>query len=222
MTAPMQLPIVGKVTWREISKESLLEFWNGVMQDTGLPIRFGERMVGLQSQGSHFSVNTSKTTYVAGSVLLSIGRRGTPRKLDVPGEDLDKVVYRLIDPHQYRGLRVLVVGGGDSAIEAALAVSEEPNAEVLLSYRGKSFSRVKPRNRRRLEDALARHRIRTLMESEVAAIDRRQVTVAKAGEQVRLANDAVIVCAGGILPAPMLRQIGIMVQTHYGAEIRME
>ena len=216
MTAPFELPLVGKVRWREISKEALLEFWDGVVRRVGLPVRFGERMDRLEPAERRFTLATSRGTYSAASVLLAIGRRGTPRKLEVPGEDLPKVVYRLIDPEQYRGSRVLVVGGGDSAVEAALAIGEQPGAKVALSYRGEALSRVKPKNRQRFEDAVASGAVRPLWSSNVKRIESDAVLVEQGGRMGRLSNDAVLVCAGGTLPTELLRGIGVRVDTHYG------
>ena len=124
MTAPMNLPIFGKVNVKEISKEALMKLWEDVVAKTGIKINFSERMEKIERQGDAFSIVTNRASYLTRSVLLSIGRRGTPRKLDVPGEELEKVVYRLIDPEQYRGKHVLVVGGGDAALEAAVAISQ--------------------------------------------------------------------------------------------------
>jgi len=149
-------------------------------------------------------------------VLLAIGRRGTPRQLGVEGEDLPKVTYRLIDPERYRGRSVLVVGGGDSAIEAAVAISREPGSQVTLSYRSASFSRVKQENRRRVAEAESEDRIRVLLESEVRKIDPSLVRIEHKGRTIELENDAVIVCAGGVLPTPFLQSIGIEVQTKFG------
>ena len=143
MTAPMHLPMLGKVKMSEISKEALMEFWQGVVRKTGLKINFSERMETIARNGNGFAVKTSRGSYNTKAVLLAIGRRGTPRKLEVPGEDLPKVVYRLIDPEQYHSKHVLVVGGGDSALEAALAVADQPGTTVTLSYRGDAFGRVK-------------------------------------------------------------------------------
>jgi len=147
MTAPVQLAIVGKVKFGEVSKEKLLEFWTGVVQSTGLQVNFRERLTGIERDGDGFVVQTDRARYSARSVLLAMGRRGTPRKLDVPGEEHSKVVYRLVDPEQYRGQKVLVVGGGDSALEAAIALAEQPGTRVTLSYRSAAFSRVKAKNR---------------------------------------------------------------------------
>lgn len=216
MTAPVDLPIVGKVRWREISKEALLEFWNRVVRRAALPVRFGERMERLEPDARGFTVTTAGGRYRAGSVLLAIGRRGSPRKLGVPGEELSKVVYRLLEPEQYRARRVLVVGGGDSAIEAALAVAAQPDAEVTLSYRGEALSRVKPKNRERFDEALTRGAVRTLWSSSVTRIDRQSARVEQTGRPHDLPNDAVIVCCGGTLPTDLLRGIGVRIETHRG------
>lgn len=218
MTAPVRLPIVGKAHMDEISKEELIEFWSGVVRRVRLDVKFGERMESVEPDPrGGFRVVTSRGTYHAGSVLLALGRRGTPRKLGTPGEDLSKVVYRLLDPEQYRGQAVLVVGGGDSALEAALAVAEVEGTDVTLSYRSDAFSRVKPKNRQRLEKAEATGRIRVLLSSTVKRITADSVEIECGGKVTDLDNDAVIVCAGGELPTPLLRKIGVMVQTHHGA-----
>lgn len=216
MTAPVQLPIVGKVKMGEISKENLLEFWQGVLRKTGLKISFFERMEKIRPEGEGFVVKTSKQEYRARAVLLTIGRRGTPRKLGVPGEESPKVVYRLIDSEQYRGRHVLVVGGGDAALEAAIAVAGEPGTTVTLSYRSEAFGRVKPKNRERLDEAQKSGKLAVLLESNVKNIAPKGVTLDQKGKTIDLENDAVIVCAGGVLPTPFLKEIGVMVETKYG------
>lgn len=216
MTAPVQLPIIGKVKMGEISKENLLEFWQGVLRKTGLKISFFERMEKIRPEGEGFVVKTSKQEYRARAVLLTIGRRGTPRKLGVPGEESPKVVYRLIDSEQYRGRHVLVVGGGDAALEAAIAVAGEPGTTVTLSYRSEAFGRVKPKNRERLDEAQKSGKLAVLLESNVKNIAPKGVTLDQKGKTIDLENDAVIVCAGGVLPTPFLKEIGVMVETKYG------
>ena len=216
MTAPVELPLVGRMKFGEVSKERLLAFWEEVVARTGLEVSFRERMEAVQPQGGSFVVRTSKGEYRTRSVLLAIGRRGTPRKLDVKGEERSKVVYRLIDPEQYRGRRVLVVGGGDSALEAALACAAAGAGTATLSYRGEAFSRVKPKNREALREAQAAGRVRVLLGSNVLQIDAATVTLECAGRRVELANDAVIVCAGGILPTPLLKDMGVLVETKFG------
>lgn len=216
MTAPVKLAIVGKMSFGEVQKERLLAFWQGVVEKTGLPISFRERMEAIEPQGAGFVVKTSRGQYSARSVLLAIGRRGTPRKLGVPGEELPKVVYRLVDPAQYDGQAVLVVGGGDSALEAAIALSERPGTEVVLSYRSAAFSRVKQKNRERLDAQQQAGRLRVLLESQVQRIEPDQVQVQQRDESLNLRNDAVIVCAGGELPTPLLQKMGVRFETKYG------
>ena len=218
MTAPIQLPIVGTVKMSEISKEALLEFWNGIVDKTGLTISFKDKMESIQPKGKGFQVKTSQGEYSARAVLLAIGRRGTPRALEVPGEDLPKVVYRLIDPEQYRGQKVLVVGGGDSALEAALAIAEEAGTEVTLSYRGEAFGRVKVKNRQRLEAAQQQGRINVHLESYVVRIEPGAVVMKLASGQTALPNDAVIISAGGVLPIDLLKKVGIQFETKHGTE----
>ena len=216
MTAPMQLPVLGKVKMSEISKEALMQFWQNVVKKTGLKINFSECMESINRNGTGFTVKTSRGSYNTRSVLLAIGRRGTPRKLEVPGEDLPKVVYRLLDPEQYRNQQVLIVGGGDSALEAALAIAEEPGAAVTLSYRGDAFGRVKEKNRQRLQESEKKGSIRVLLQSNVKEIETGKVIIDHAGKMMEIRNDAVIVSAGGVLPTPFLKEIGIMVETKYG------
>jgi thioredoxin reductase (NADPH) len=218
MTRPAILPIVGKMTFTETTKEKLLEYWQGVERQTGLNINYKERVTGIvcRPDGASFEVSTTKARYVTRAVLLTIGRRGTPRQLGVPGEKSSKVVYRLIDAEQYRGRHVLVVGGGDSALEAAHSIAEQPGTTVTLSYRSPAFSRAKPKNREKVAQLAAAGRLNVLMSSNVREIRRDAVVIDVEGESVILPNQAVIVCAGGILPTGFLREVGIEVETKYG------
>ncbi len=216
MTAPVVLDIVGTVKFGEVQKEKLLQFWNGVVQKTGLEIGFRERMEAIEKCDEGFLVKTNRGGYVTKSVLLAMGRRGTPRKLDVPGEETHKVVYRLIDPQQYKGQALLVVGGGDSALEAAIALSEQPGTTVILSYRSAAFSRVKQKNRSLLEQAQQAGRIQVMLNSAVTEILEKEAVIVCEGQPQRFPNDAVIVCAGGLLPTPLLQKIGIAFETKFG------
>ncbi|HLO63825.1 MAG TPA: NAD(P)-binding domain-containing protein [Azonexus sp.] len=216
MTAPMNLPLIGEIKVREISKEELMAIWTGVLDKARPNIRFSERMEEITPGEAHFTVRTNKATYATGNILLAIGRRGTPRKLGARGEEHPKVVYRLIEADQYRGKHILVVGGGDSALEAALDISNEPGTTVALSYRGKAFDRVKPKNRTRLAAAIAAGRIEEILESTVDEIRPESVIIKQGGATMERRNDGIIVCAGGELPTPMLKKIGIQVDTHHG------
>ena len=216
MTAPVKLPVVGELRFREVSKERLLEFWHDIIRKTGMKLNFNERMETITRTGKGFIVRTTKGTYETRAVLLAIGRRGTPRRLGVPGEDLPKVVYRLIDPEQYRNQHVVVVGGGDSALEAAIAIAEQPGTTVTLSYRSEAFGRGKPKNRDRLKEMADQGRIDVRLKSNVKLIGENKLVLEQEGKTIEIPNDAVIVCAGGILPTPFLKEIGVMVETRFG------
>jgi thioredoxin reductase/ferredoxin len=218
MTKPAHLPIVGKMKFTETTKEKLLEFWQGVEAKTGLKLNYEERVTGITpaTGGSGFVVTTTKGTYETRAVLLTIGRRGTPRQLGVPGEELSKVVYRLIDPEQYRGQRVLVVGGGDSALEAAHSIAEEEGTVVTISYRSSAFTRAKAKNRDKVASLANAGRLKVILDSNVKEIRDDSVLIEQQGNPIPLGNDAVIVSAGGILPTGFLKEIGITVETKHG------
>jgi thioredoxin reductase len=219
MTAPIKLPLIGEVKIHDIRKEELLGLWNRVMKETGIKVNFFERMEKITQSPNGFIVTTPKGSYEATCVLLSIGRRGTPRKLGVPGEEQAKVVYRLIDAEQYREQHVLVVGGGDSALEAAISLSEELGTTVTLSYGSEAFGRVKQKTLEKLQEAEAKKTLRVLLKSNVVSIAADTVTIEREGGTIEIPNQAVIICAGGILPTPFLKEIGVMVETHYGKAV---
>lgn len=216
MTQPAILPIVGKVSLKDPSKESLLAFWKETAEKTGIRIAHGERVIAIRPFAGGHEVETEKSKFRARTVLLAIGRRGTPRKLGVRGEDLPKVVYRMIDPAQYAGRRVLVVGGGDSALEAAAEIAAQPDSRVILSYRGSAFQRARPRNRDRVEKAAANGKLKVLFNSEIAEIRAADVSIALDGQRKKSPNDDVIICAGGTLPNEFLKNIGVAVDTKFG------
>ena len=221
MTAPAVLPIVGKMQFKETTKEALMEFWQGVIEKAALKISDRERVESVEAENladksRGFHVKTGTGEYHTRAILLAIGRRGTPRKLGVPGEELPKVVYRLIDPAQYRNQHVLVVGGGDSALEAAVSISEEEGTTVAISYRSEAFSRAKEKNRIKIADAEKAGRLRVLMKSNVKHIEPDKVVIKTDDDEVCIDNDAIIVCAGGILPTPFLKSIGITIDTKFG------
>ena len=216
MTAPVELPLVGKFHFRQTSKEQLLAVWTEIMQREQLRVQTNERVEAIEKDEDGFIVRTTKAAYRASTVLLAIGRRGTPRKLAVPGEELPKVVYRLIDPDQYVGQHVLVVGGGDSALEAAASIAEVSGTQVTLSYRGDAFGRAKTKNRQRVAQAADRGNLKLLLSSNVAHIHPDLVILEQGGKQVEIKNRAVIVSAGGVLPNEFLNKVGVQVETKYG------
>jgi len=219
MTQPADLPIVGNMPFREVQKETLIDFWREVEQKTGITINYSEKVEATEATpNGGFVVRTNKRNYNARAVLIAIGRRGTPRTLGVPGEDLPKVVYRLIDPEQYQNMHVLIVGGGDSALEAAGSIAEETGTTVTLSYRSAAFSRAKPKNRDRVQDLSNDGKLNILFNSNVVSICQDEVEIATENTTEKFRNDAVIVSAGGILPSAFLKTIGIHVETKWGTE----
>jgi thioredoxin reductase len=217
MTSPVDLPGHGRVKFRETTKEALLEFWENVISKNNLDIKFNTRVESIERSGDGFKVTSSQGTYDTRTVLLAIGRRGTPRKLAVPGEEQNKVVYRLIDPEQYIGKAVLVVGGGDSALEAAIAVAEQPDTDVTIAYRSEAFSRAKEKNRARIDELEAIGDLRVRLNTVVKNIGSDSVELDQKVKLEEFQNDSVIVCAGGVLPTPFLKKIGIEVETKYGS-----
>ena len=220
MTREVMLPMVGKVKITETTKEKLLEFWQKVQKDTNVKINFRERLENITRTNDGLLVKTTVGEYKTLTVLLCMGRGGTPRKLGVPGDELPKVIYRLIDPAEFAGKHVLVVGGGDSALEAAHALADEKGATVSLSYREKSFTRAKEKNRKKVEQAASEGRLTVLYESKIKEVTPDSVELDHAGKPVSIPNQTIICCLGGILPTPFLQQIGIEVQTKRGETSR--
>jgi len=216
MTAPATLPIVGQTNFREVSKETLLEFWKKIEAEQQLQVSYRERVEKVVSSGEGFEVHSTIQLRSCRALLLAIGRRGTPRQLGVPGEDQKKVVYQLIDPEQYKGQHVIVVGGGDSALEAATSIADQPGTTVTLSYRSEAFGRAKTKNRDKVTTQQASGRLNVRLKSTIKKIEADTLDLAFDGKVETLRNDAVIVCAGGILPTEFLKSIGIRMDTKYG------
>ncbi len=216
MTQPVNLPLVGQAKFREVSKEDLLNFWRGIETDQKLNIRYRDRVDSITPTEGGFEIASQSGQTTARYVLLSIGRRGTPRRLGVPGEDQKKVVYQLIDPEQFAGQHVVVVGGGDFALEAATSIADQPGTTVILSYRSDAFGRAKAKNREKVAAQTASGRLTVMLKSQIKSVGAEEIEIkTDAGTQSHR-NDAVIVCAGGILPTEFLKAAGIIMETKYG------
>jgi thioredoxin reductase/NAD-dependent dihydropyrimidine dehydrogenase PreA subunit len=220
MTSPMDLPLYGKIKLSETSKTELLKIWNEVLTKNNVTINELEKVESIEKQQNIFIVKTNKNHYSTKTLLLSIGRRGSPRKLDVPGEEKEKVSYRLIEPEMIHNQKILVVGGGDSAIESALLLADENNF-VTLSYRGDSFSRLKPKNLERINKYSKSGKVKVILNSEVIEILDNSVLirVSDKTEAVVVENDLVYIFAGGILPTKFLEEIGIRITKKFGDAI---
>lgn len=219
MTAPMDLPLYGKVQLTETKKSELLGIWVKALEANQIKIRENTKVESITREGELFAVQVSTgETLRTKSVLLAIGRRGTPRKLNIPGEQLEKVAYRLLEPEQIEGKNILVVGGGDSAIEAALALSEQN--KVVLSYRSEAFQRIKPKNSEKIKAAMANNNVDVRFSSNVLNIGEESIFLSlSGGESLEMANDLVYIFAGGELPTEFLKKAGIEITTRFGHAI---
>ena len=216
LTSPVVLPIVGDVKLRETTREALLELWQRTERETGIEIRYGEKVTAIVPEGDVLRMQSTSGEHRCRSVVLAIGRRGSPRRLGAPGEELPKVVYLVEDPAQYRDQRVLVVGAGDSALEAAITISDEPGTELTLACRGDAFPRAKPLNRSKLEEREADGRIRVVRGSAVESVTPDAATLRTPDGALEIPNDAVVVCIGGELPFGFLREIGVATEMKHG------
>jgi thioredoxin reductase/Pyruvate/2-oxoacid:ferredoxin oxidoreductase delta subunit len=218
MTEPFQLPFYGKVTKKLISKEELLSMWQRALRKGNVGIEEGVKVTGIEGDDGAFRVQTSRGSLDTRKVVLATGLRGTPRKLGVRGENLPKVSYRMMDPEQYEGCDVLVVGGGDSALEAAMQLAEEADARVSISYRGENFAKCREANRTKMAGLVKARRVRALMSSEVDLITEDEVILTVAASPQVLPNDFVIVNIGGELPVEFLSKLKISLEKHFGEE----
>ena len=211
MTQPVTLPLHGKLSRTSYVKEELMQLWMEVIEEQQLPVQTSVELLGVERRDDGLLVvHTNNGPCLTRNVCLALGRRGTPNKLGVPGEDLSKVSYSLLDAEAYEGRHVLVVGGGDSAIEAALGLAEQHGTKVTLSYRKGEFSRIKQRNEERIKTAIEQGHIEVLWKSEVVQIEEGSVTI-KVGEREErvIANDDVFIFAGGKPPFDLLKKSGI-------------
>jgi thioredoxin reductase/Pyruvate/2-oxoacid:ferredoxin oxidoreductase delta subunit len=210
MTSPVEFPMYGKFKSTELSKEKLMAFWDKVLHRADFKIHSGEKLEDIKQEADGiFILSTSKACYRSRAVVLALGRTGTPRKLGVKGEELGKVMYRLIEADHYINKKILVVGGGDSAVEAAMGLAHQKGNEVTLSYRQAEFSRIKERNAQRLAECVRGGKVKVALSSNVKEIRQESVLLEVKGELRELANDFVCIFAGGTPPYDFLRKIGV-------------
>jgi putative YpdA family bacillithiol system oxidoreductase len=210
MTSPVEFPMYGTFKKTELSKENLLTFWHQVMERADFKVRTGEKVDEIRkSPDGVFEITTAKGRYRARAVILALGRTGTPRKLGVKGEELPKVMYRLIEADHYTSKKILVVGGGDSAIEAAMGLGHQHGNTVTLSYRKDAFSRIKERNAKRIEECMRTGKVNVMFNSTPIEFKPDSVLMEVNGAAQELPNDFVWVFAGGIPPNEFLKKIGI-------------
>jgi thioredoxin reductase len=220
MTSAMDLPLFGKVKLTETSKRELLDVWHKALDKNDISVKENSKVESIEPVNGYFKITTlNGDEFKAKTVLLSIGRRGTPRKLNVPGENTEKVAYRLLEPELIEGKDILVVGGGDSAIESALMLGDKNR--VTLSYRNDVFQRIKPKNSERINEAIQNGSVVPKFMTNVIHIRKEDVILSHSdtNEEIVLKNDLVYIFAGGELPTQFLKKIGLEITTKYGDAI---
>lgn len=220
MTSPMDLPLYGKLKLFETSKSELLELWQTVLNRNNVTVSENSKVESIFSEDGIFKVTTiNGDNFSAARILLATGRRGTPRKLGIPGELKEKVAYRLLEPEDISGKNIIVVGGGDSAVESALLLSD--NNHVILSNRNEVFNRIKPLNTIALNKAVASGKIDVRLKTNLVSIEDDHILLANGnnGDSVQIKNDLVYIFAGGELPTQFLEKAGIKITKRFGETV---
>ncbi len=210
MAEPAHIPLFGKLWLKNTTKEELIDRWRDIIAKTGLRIESNEEVIAVKPTAEHnFDVQTSKGRYQAHTVIVCVGTRGTPRKLGVEGEASPRVQYVLTDPEAFAGQDVLVVGGGDSAVEAAMSLADVPKTKVTISYRQESFGRIKTGNQTRIKEYADQGRLEVIFQSSVLALDAGTVTLKTAAGKRRLKNDVAFAMLGAEPPTRFLKDMGV-------------
>jgi len=210
MTSPVEFPTYGKFKKTELSKEELIEFWKKVQQRADFKFHSGEKVADIKKgEDGVFTTTTTKAQHRSHTVILALGKSGSPRKLGVKGEELPKVMYRLIEADHYINKKILVVGGGDSAIEAAMGLGHQVGNQVMLSYRKEAFSRIKEGNAKRIEESMRKGKVKVVFNSAPTEFKENSVIMEVNGKQEEIPNDYVWIFAGGEPPTAFLKKIGV-------------
>ncbi len=216
MTQPMEFPLYGKIKASEIEKEELLKIFRQALEQEGIVVRAGVKVENVRKNDDFFIIESSQGEYSARRVLLAIGRRGSPRKLGIPGEKSDKVFYSLSEPEHFVNSKILVAGGGDSAVEAALALSDQPGNVVHMVYRRENFFRLKEGNTVRIEKGIAEKKVTALFNTDPTKIEKDRVFLKQNEREFQLDNDYVFIFIGGELPTEFLKKMGIEFARKFG------
>jgi thioredoxin reductase (NADPH) len=210
MTSPVEFPMYGKFKKMQLSKEELIDFWHKVLQRADFKVRHGEKVEDIKkAEDGIFTVLTAKGEYRTHAVVLALGKSGSPRKLGVKGEELPKVMYRLLEADHYVNKKILIVGGGDSAVEAAMGLGHQVGNRVTLSYRREAFARIKEGNNQRIQESIRKGKVKVVFNSIPTEFKENSVVLEVNGKQEEIPNDFVWIFAGGQPPTAFLKKIGI-------------
>ena len=221
LTSPVELPLYGKLKVSEITKEELLGIWQDIIGRFKLNILAGQKVEAVHKVDNYFVVKTQTAEFKSANVVLALGRRGSPRKLGVQGENLSKVMYRLIEAKSYSHKQILVVGGGDSAVEAAVGLASQPGNTVTMSYRKEDFVRLKEKNEHNVKQFIGSGKLHVVFSSDVREIKADSVIIQESGKIIHnIPNDYVFIFAGGELPTELLKKCGIKLRTTEVDEVR--
>src|SRR6201998_2032065 len=210
MTSPVEFPLHGKFKKLELSKEELIAFWKSVLGRVDFNVRTGEKIEDIRKgEDGVFTVASSKETYKARAIVLCIGKAGNPRKLGVKGEELPKVMYRLIETDHFINKQILTVGGADSAVEAAMGLANQKGNKVTLSYRREAFARIKERNAGRIQEYMRSGKLTVLFNSMPTEFRSDSAVLEINGQRHVIPNDYVWIFAGGEPPRAFLEKIGV-------------
>ncbi len=222
MTHPVEIPLYGWLNNSEYTKEELLAIWDDIHQQYHLNIKIGEKLEHVTRHDGYFNIRTQNGSFRAQRIVLALGRRGTPRKLGVPGEELSKVMYKLVDAESFQNNHILVVGGGDSAIEAAVGLAMQPGNTVTISYRKSKFFRLKKKNQHNIDQLVNDGKVNIIFDSNVKEINTDSVFVQTDKEIIQLDNDYILIFAGGEPPFKLLKDMGITFGGSEKAEVLRE
>lgn len=209
MTRPVEIPLFGWLKKREYTKEELLDIWEEIQQRFQIEVKIGEKLENIEKENGHYRLITTNNSYQTSRVVLALGRRGTPRKLNVPGEEKSKVMYKLLDAESYQKEAILIVGGGDSAVEAAMGLARQPGNRITVSYRKSNFFRIKTRNEKLITEMIENNQIKVIFNSTITEIADTSVTIQQDQNSVSIPNSYVFIFAGGEPPFPLMHKIGI-------------
>jgi thioredoxin reductase len=216
---PLAIPLVGDLWLRESTKEELLGHWLRIVRQRAVPIREGHRVAAVTRIEGGFVVDAlgegAQVRFVARRIVVAIGKRGTPRRLPVPIPDdaLSRVHYHLADARSLAGQRVVVVGLGDVAMEAAIALAHQPDTSVTIVHRGAGFSRGKGRNIQEVTRLVETGRIALHTSTEVTQVTAQALGIAGAAGGMWLPWDRLLVLVGSLPPWETLGNMGISRRT---------